>query len=497
MQFSITSDSPSRQRVDCLVVAAHRSRHLGAPAQAIDKASGGQLSEWLKASPNDGASADAALTLYGLRGIKATRVVVIGLGDRTRLDSVEYVKALRKAADAVLASAATSVALQLDDVEVHERDAYWKVREAITVFSAQSYRFDELKTKAEHTPMIKLRRVLIATQKTVQTQQALNHGKAIASAVKNARDLGNLPGNICTPAYLAKCARALARKHASLKTRVHGEAEMKRMGMGSLLSVTRGSPQAAKLIEIHYTGAGKAPPIALVGKGVTFDTGGISLKPSGTMDEMKFDMCGAASVLGAIEAVALMKLPINVIALVPATENMPDGNASKPGDVVTTMSGQSVEILNTDAEGRLILCDALTYVERFKPDVVVDVATLTGACVVALGAHATGLWANHEPLARDLLAAGQYAGDRAWQMPLWAEYDEALNSNFADIANIGGRDGGAVTAAMFLGRFTAKLRWAHLDIAGTAWKQGKAKGSTGRPVPLLCQYLIERAKKRD
>jgi leucyl aminopeptidase len=497
MQFSINADSPARQRVDCLVVAVHSARHLSAQAQAIDKASGGQLTEWLHASPADGASSSAALTLYGLDGINASRVVVIGLGAKSRLDGAGFTKALRKGADAAIASGAASVGLQLDDIAVRERDEYWKVREAITIFSAQSYRFDELKSKSTRTAQIKLRRVLIAAGKSARTQQALNHGEAIAGAVKCARDLGNLPGNICTPAYLAKRARALARKHASLTAKVHEEADMKRMGMGSLLSVSRGSREAAKLIEIRYTGAGKAPPIALVGKGVTFDTGGISLKPAATMDKMKFDMCGAASVLGAIEAVALMKLAVNVIALVPATENMPDGDASKPGDVVTTMSGQSVEILNTDAEGRLILCDALTYVERFKPEVVIDVATLTGACVVALGAHASGLWANDEALAHDLLAAGQYTGDRAWRMPLWAEYDEALNSNFADIANVGGRDGGAVTAAMFLGRFTGNLRWAHLDIAGTAWKQGKAKGSTGRPAPLLCQYLIERATKRD
>ncbi|MFT5172400.1 MAG: leucyl aminopeptidase [Gammaproteobacteria bacterium] len=497
MQFTINSDSPARQRVDCLVVAIFSARQLSTSAQLIDKASGGQLSEWLKASPADGTSLCAALTLYGLRGIHASRVVIVGLGAQNKVDGTTYIKALRKAADAAIASGASSVGLQLEGLAVQHRDEYWTVREAVTTFDAQSYRFDELKSKSTRSAPIKLRRVLVCANKNTRTQQALNHGQAIAAALTSARNLGNLPGNICTPSYLAKCAKALARKHASLTTKIHEEADMKRMGMGSLLSVARGSREAAKLIEVRYSGAGKAAPIALVGKGVTFDTGGISLKPGATMDEMKFDMCGAASVLGTIEAVALMKLPINVIALVPATENMPDGNASKPGDVVTTMSGQSVEILNTDAEGRLILCDALTYVERFKPDVVIDIATLTGACVVALGAHASGLWANDEALAQDLLAAGQYSGDRAWQMPFWAEYDEALSSNFADMANIGGRDGGAVTAAMFLGRFTRKLRWAHLDIAGTAWKQGKAKGSTGRPVPLLCQYLIERAIKRD
>jgi leucyl aminopeptidase len=496
MQFNINADSPARQRVDCLVVAIFTGRKLSQQAQLIDKASGGQLGEWLKASPADGASGAAALTLYGLHGIHAGRVVIIGVGTKSTVDAAAYVKVLRKAADAVTASAATSVGLQLDDLKVHARDGYWCVRQSVTIFAAQNYRFEDLKSKSARAAPAKLSRVLISAPKNTRTQQALNHGQAIAAALSSARDLGNLPGNICTPAYLAKCAKALARKHPGLTTKVHEEADMKRMGMGSLLSVARGSREPAKLIEVRYSGAGKAAPIALVGKGVTFDTGGISLKPGAAMDEMKFDMCGAASVLGAIEAVALMKLPINVIALVPATENMPDGNASKPGDIVNTMSGQSVEILNTDAEGRLILCDALTYAERFKAEAVIDVATLTGACVVALGAHASGLWANDESLAQALLAAGEYAGDRAWQMPLWAEYDEALNSNFADMANIGGRDGGAVTAALFLSRFTRKLRWAHLDIAGTAWKQGKAKGSTGRPVSLLCQYLIQRAQKR-
>ena len=274
------------------------------------------------------------------------------------------------------------------------------------------------------------------------------------------------------------------------------EARMKRLRMGSLLSVARGSREPPRLIVLEYRGAAKSvAPIALVGKGVTFDSGGISIKPGAAMDEMKFDMCGAASVIGAMEACATLGLPLNVVALAPATENLPDGNASKPGDIVTTMAGTTVEILNTDAEGRLILCDALTYAERYKPDVVVDVATLTGACVIALGHHASGLFSNHQPLADALLAAGEHAGDRAWQMPLWDEYAKQLESNFADVANIGGRDAGAVTAASFLARFAAKQHWAHLDIAGTAWRSGKEKGATGRPVGLLCQYLLDRAGK--
>ncbi|NBR26848.1 MAG: leucyl aminopeptidase, partial [Betaproteobacteria bacterium] len=323
----------------------------------------------------------------------------------------------------------------------------------------------------------------------------LEQGLAVAHGVSLARDLGNLPGNVCTPTYLAGAARDLA-KHYRMKLTVLERAQMEKLGMGALLSVARGSVQPPKLIVLEYRGgpAGQRP-VALVGKGVTFDTGGISLKPAPEMDEMKFDMCGAASVLGTLKAIAEMKLRINVVGLIPATENMPGGRATKPGDIVTTMSGQTVEILNTDAEGRLILCDALTYAERYKPQAVIDIATLTGACVIALGHVVSGLFANDDALAREVLNAGEASGDRAWHLPLHDEYQEQLNSNFADFANIGGRPAGAVTAACYLSRFTKKFKWAHLDIAGTAWKSGKEKGATGRPVPLLTQFLIKRAAR--
>ena len=307
-----------------------------------------------------------------------------------------------------------------------------------------------------------------------------------------ARTLGNLPGNICTPSYLADQARKLGKAHKKLKVSVLGEAAMEKLGMGSLLSVSRGSREPARLISLEYSGGRKGDrPVALVGKGVTFDSGGISIKPSPAMDEMKFDMCGAASVLGTLQACAEMDLPINVVGVIPTTENLPDGNASKPGDIVTSMSGQTIEVLNTDAEGRLILCDALTWCGKFKPDVVVDIATLTGACVIALGAHAAGLLSNDDELAEALAAAGNYAADRAWRLPLWDDYQPQLDSNFADMANIGGREAGTITAACFLSRFTEDYRWAHLDIAGVAWKQGKEKGATGRPVSLLTQFLLD------
>jgi len=315
----------------------------------------------------------------------------------------------------------------------------------------------------------------------------------MAAGVSLAKDLGNLPGNICTPEYLAGQARSLGRRSPNLHVRVLTEQQMKTLGMGALLSVSRGSRQPAKLIVMEYRG-GKTgeKPVVLVGKGLTFDAGGISLKPAAAMDEMKYDMCGGASVLGTLTACTQLQLPINVIGLVPASENLPDGDANKPGDIVTSMSGQTIEVLNTDAEGRLILCDTLTYAERYKPAAVIDIATLTGACVVALGAPASGLMSNDDALADEVLAAGLNAGDRAWRLPLWDDYQEQLDSNFADMANIGGKGAGAITAACFLSRFTKKYRWAHLDIAGSAWKTGPEKGATGRPVPLLTQFLLER-----
>jgi leucyl aminopeptidase len=324
-------------------------------------------------------------------------------------------------------------------------------------------------------------------------EQALAQGTAISAGMALAKDLANLPGNICTPSYLAEQAMALKKGKRRLRVQVLDEAEMEKLGMGALLSVSRGSEQPARLISLEYRGADKGvKPVVLVGKGITFDTGGISIKPSEAMDEMKFDMCGAASVLGTLQACADMGLAINVVGIIAAAENMPSGRASRPGDIVTTLSGKTVEILNTDAEGRLVLCDALSYARRFDPQVLIDIATLTGACIIALGHHPSGLLANEDGLADALLAAGETSGDRVWRLPLWDDYQEQLKSNFADLANIGGRPAGTITAACFLSRFTEDYHWAHLDIAGTAWRSGKEKGATGRPVPLLAQYLLDR-----
>jgi leucyl aminopeptidase len=386
-------------------------------------------------------------------------------------------------------------------VKNRDADALWKVSQTATVAMESTYRFDRLKSKVEETEP-KLNDVVlgvmnpISQEELAASEEALQQGLAIGYGMNLAKDLGNLAPNICTPTYLAEQASDIAKTY-KLKVTILEQKDMEKLGMGALLAVARGSRQPPKLIALEYWGGTKKEkPVVLVGKGITFDTGGISLKPAAEMDEMKYDMCGAASVFGTIAAVAKMGLSVNVVGIIPTTENMPGGNATKPGDVVTSMSGQTIEILNTDAEGRLILCDALTYAERYEPETIIDIATLTGACVIALGHVASGLLGNDEALAEELLNASNLAVDRAWRLPLFDDYQEQLKSNFADMANIGGRAAGTITAACFLSRFTKKYRWAHLDIAGTAWKSGKEKGATGRPVPLLTQFLIGRKAEK-
>ena len=403
------------------------------------------------------------------------------------------------AAKAIAATPAKDAVVALADVELDKRDLPWRLQQAARILADGAYRFDALKSDKDkkdkkHRGAKKLV-LLVTNELTAELDTAVLQGHAIATGMALAKDLGNLPGNICTPTHLAETAESLGKQY-KFDVEVLDRDDMEKLGMGSFLSVARGSHQPPKFIVMHYKGGkAKAKPVVLVGKGITFDTGGISLKPAAEMDEMKYDMCGAASVLGTFKAVAQMGLPINLVGLIPTTENMPGGGATKPGDVVTSMSGQTIEVLNTDAEGRLILCDALTYAERFKPECVIDIATLTGACVVALGKIPSGLLANDDELAAEILKRGTESGDRAWQLPLWDEYQELLKSNFADMGNIGGRYAGTITAACFLSRFTKNLNWAHLDIAGTAWTSGgKDKGATGRPVPLLTQYLLDRAK---
>ncbi len=499
MEFSIRAAAPEKASTGCLVLGIHQAGGAGAPqltraAQAADRAAGGRLREVL-AHGDLSAKAGTTLLLHKLPGLAAERVLLLGLGEQKALDETAFRDAVRGAALALKGLGAKDALLYLADLKVAGRGTAWNVRHAVLGLREAFYRFEQRKTqKKSPTPALAEVTLAIAGGPvTLQAQAALREAAATADGVDLARTLGNLPPNICTPAYLAEEARKLARQW-KLGIEVLERRDMEKLGMGALLAVARGSHQPPKLIVLRYAGgAKKQKPVVLVGKGITFDTGGISLKPAGEMDEMKFDMSGAGSVLGALRALAGMKAPVNVIGVVPTCENMPGGAATRPGDVVTTMSGQTVEILNTDAEGRLILCDALTYAERFQPEAVVDIATLTGACVIALGHVASGLFANDDKLAGELRAAGDDAWDRAWPMPLWEDYQEQLRSNFADMANIGGRPAGSVTAACYLSRFAKKLRWAHLDVAGTAWKSGRDKGSTGRPVPLLVRYVMRRA----
>ena len=497
MEFNVTITDAHRIRTGCLVAGVFDGRKPTPAFQALDTASGGKLSAIARKARFKG-TAGKRLQTHALDGVTADSVLVVGCGPKKDTMTPErYGKIVASAAQAVMTTGARSSAWTLAELDVDGRDFEWKSRIAVERLSGAAYHFGAMRSEADkaRTPPPERASVAAPRGHRAAATAGLAVGRAIAAGVSLARDLGNLPGNVCTPSHLAEAAKALAGRHRKVSFKALDESRMKKLGMGSLLSVARGSRQPPRLVILEYRGAPRSrPPIVLVGKGITFDSGGISIKPSATMDEMKFDMCGAASVIGTMEACATLELPLNVVALAPACENLPDGNATKPGDIVTTMAGTTVEVLNTDAEGRLILCDALTYAKRFKPDAIVDVATLTGACVIALGAHASGLFSNHQPLADDLLAAGEYAGDRAWQMPLWDEYAEQLKSNFADVANIGGREAGAVTAASFLSKFTSEQRWAHLDIAGTAWRSGKEKGATGRPVGLLCQYLLDRAR---
>ena len=494
MEFSIKSGGPERIRSGCIIIGVFEPRKLSAAGASLDRASRGQLTAALKRGDMEG-KAGTTLMLHQVPRVSAARVLLVGLGREREFDDGKYRSAVTKAIAALKQTGVTDAVLCLS-AGVKQRDIAWRAAQAAIAASDAAYHFDRMKSKREQARGVRHLTLLVGERSELKAgQSGLKQGAAIAHGMSLAKDLGNLPGNVCTPAYLADAARTLARQY-KLGVQVLERKDMEKLGMGSIRSVARGSDEPPKLIVLKYEGGPRGQkPYALVGKGVTFDTGGISLKPAPEMDEMKFDMCGAASVLGTLRAVAELKLPINVIGIVPATENMPGGSATKPGDIVTSMSGLTVEILNTDAEGRLILCDALTYAERFEPQAVVDIATLTGACVIALGHVASGLFANDDALAQELLAAGQTTHDRAWHLPLWDDYQEQLKSNFADFANIGGRPAGSVTAACFLARFTKKFKWAHLDIAGVAWKSGAAKGATGRPVPLLTQYLIDRAAK--
>ena len=494
MDYFASTGKPSKRAADCLIVGIYERNKLSEAAADVDSASKGEIKRLVKSGDVSGQLGRAAV-LTNVPGVRAARVVVVGLGKPSKFDVTRFRKALAAAIGSVSKTKARHVFNTLTLERVANADPYYLARHSAEVAGDVLYRFTETKSSSKQ-PMMPLKKLGVAIGNradAAQSELGLAHGDGINKGVSLAKDLGNLPPNICTPSYLAKTAQKLAGSNSKLTTRVINETEMKRLGMGSLLSVTAGAAEPAKLIVMQYKGAAKGAPVVLVGKGVTFDTGGISLKPGPAMDEMKFDMCGAAGVIGAMASIVAMKLPINVNVVVPAVVNMPGSSATVPGDIVKSMSGKTIEILNTDAEGRLILCDALTYSRRFKPAAIIDVATLTGACVIALGKHHTGLMSNSDDVADALLSAGRTASDRAWRLPLGDDYADQLKSNFADFANIGGRDAGAITAGCFLGKFADGMHWAHLDIAGTAWHSGAKKGATGRPVPMLSEYLLQRA----
>jgi leucyl aminopeptidase len=488
LAFSLTPDAPAQVAADAVVAGVYEDRSLSAAAAELDLAAGGAITRLL-ASGDISGKPGAVTRLLELAGVAAGRVVLVGLGEAGKFDGARYLKACTEAAKSFKSGPVRRAAVYLPEIEVPGYDLAWRARTAAIAFDAHTYLYSAtLKLRPNGDALLEL------ALRAPGAAAALAQAGAIAAGVRLARELGNLPPNICNPAYLAAEAARIAASEAGVSLQVLERAEMAQLGMGSLLGVARGSANPPQLIVLRYAGAGAGGtrPYALVGKGITFDSGGISIKPGAGMEEMKFDMMGAATVMGAFLAAVRMRLPLDLVCVVPAVENMPDGDAYRPGDVVTSMSGQTIEIVNTDAEGRLILCDALTYVQRFEPRATIDVATLTGACVVALGKHAHGLMSRHDDLAGELLAAGEASLDRAWRLPLWDDYQPQIDSAFADMANVGGKTAGAITAGCFLARFTDGQRWAHLDIAGTAWDEGRKGMATGRPVGLLSQWLIDR-----
>ena len=518
MKFGTKTGHPAEISSDCIIAGVYENGELTPSAKQLDRASTGAISRILEAGDLKGKTGQTLL-LHNLGGIKAKRLLLVGCGNRNEITDRSFRQLASAAAKALKKTGSKEALNTLVELKLKDQSLTWKTRELAVAICSSEYQFNQMKgararKNVEKSVLRKVNFHSSGRSDGTAIRQGFNQGQAISSGMDLTRDLANLPGNVCTPSYLAKQARSLGRSHDTIKTSILDEKAMEKLGMGALLSVSRGSRQPAKLIIMEYNGQGRASaagggsqgaantkgrnkskPVVLVGKGLTFDAGGISLKPAAAMDEMKYDMCGGASVFGTIKAIAEMELPINVVGIIPSSENLPDGDANKPGDIVTSMSGQTIEILNTDAEGRLILCDALTYAKKFDPAEVIDIATLTGACIIALGKHACGLLSNDDKLAEKLLEAGRQSGDRAWRLPIWDEYDEQLKSPFADMANIGGREAGTITAACFLARYTKDYKWAHLDIAGTAWKSGADKGATGKPVPLLTQYLINRAAR--
>jgi len=494
MDYSIETAPLEELQCNCVIVGVYQDRQLSPSATALDNSTQGLINKIVNRGDLSGKNGETVL-INAIPGSKIERILLVGLGENKPLSGKNYKKALLAAVNSLKKPQIKSVVCCLAECDVEGRDWQWKSRHIIEVFSDAVYQFTQ--TKSDKETESKIEKISVAATETNRTlaHAGLLQGKAVAEGMELTKRLADLPGNICTPTFIAEQAIELGNQYPSLTVKIVEEAEMAALGMGALLSVSRGSRQPAKLITLDYQGGEKnAKPIVLIGKGLTFDAGGISLKQAPGMDEMKYDMCGGASVLGTLLAAAQLQLPLNIIGLIPSSENLPDGDANKPGDIVTSMSGKTIEILNTDAEGRLLLCDTLTYAERYNPEAVIDIATLTGACGIALGRVVSGLLGNDDALCNELTAAGEIANDPIWRLPLWEEYQEQLKSNFADMANVGGKDGGTITAACFLARFAEKFHWAHLDIAATAWRTGPTKGATGRPVSLLSQYLINRAR---
>jgi leucyl aminopeptidase len=497
MDFSIkafdTKNTITSAKSGVIAVAVFENKKLSQAAKALDSA--GEITAALKSGDISG-KAGTTLLLRAVKGAAAERVLLVGLGSDEAVGEKNFASGVAAALKVFATLGAADAIIALPLTEVKERDASWAIRCVVQAAYESEYRSDSQKSKKDPAPA-GVKKIALALPSSAATKLALAQAIAIANGMNLTKDLGNLSANVCTPTYLASTAKKLGKDY-KFEVEVLDRKQLEALKMNSFLSVTNGSEQPPKFIVLkHMGGKAKDAPVVLVGKGITFDTGGISLKAGAGMDEMKYDMGGAASVLGTFRAIGEMGLKLNVIGIIAACENMPSGRATKPGDIVTSMNGLTIEILNTDAEGRLVLCDALTYAERFNPAAVVDIATLTGACIVALGHHKSGLFTRedeaHEKLAAELLAAGKGAGDAAWRLPIGEDYNEQLKSNFADLANIGSPGGASCTAAAFLENFTRKYTWAHLDIAGTAWKSGGAKGATGRPVPLLTNFLIGRA----
>jgi leucyl aminopeptidase len=495
MEFGVKSGSPEKQRSACIVVGVFEPRRLTPVAEQLDAISEGYISNLIRRGDLEG-KAGQMLLLHHVPNVLSERVLLVGCGKERELNERQYKQIVAKTIRTLNETGSMEAVSFLTELHVKGRDTYWKVRQAVEAANDSVYTFLQLKTK-KGEPRRPLRKMVfnLSTRKELSVgERAIEHAEAISKGVKVAKDVSNMPPNICNPLYLNEQAAELVSGYDSLSLETVNEADMKTLKMESYLAVGRGSVNESMMSIIHHKGANEGDaPVVLVGKGLTFDSGGISIKPSDSMDEMKYDMCGASAVLGVMHTVAELNLPLNIIGVVAGCENMPDANAYRPGDILTTMSGQTVEVLNTDAEGRLVLCDALTYVERYEPDVVLDIATLTGACVIALGKHATAVLSQHNPLAHEIINASEQSSDKAWRMPLWDEYQEQIESPFADMANLGGRPAGTITAACFLSRFTRKYNWAHLDIAGTAWVSGAKKGATGRPVPMLAQFLMNKA----